>query len=142
MAERITIYDVEAGKLNEKLAEALKKIPEFRMPEWAAFVKTSTAKSRPPFETDWWYKRVASVLRQIYKKGVMGVNRLKAVYGGKKDRGMRPPEFRKGSGKIIRTILQEAEQAGFLIKSEGKRKGRQMTKKGLEFMNKISEEIK
>jgi len=142
MAEKITIYDVPADKFNEKLAEALRKIEEFKMPEWAYFIKTSVARARVPYEQEWWYKRVASILRQIYRKGVIGVNRLKIRYGGKKKRGVKPPEFRKGSGKIIRVILQQAEKSGWIIKCEGKKKGRQLTKKGLEFLNSIAEKIK
>ena len=138
----MSIYEVPADKFNEKLAEALSKLEEFKMPEWAVFVKTSPARARVPFEREWWYKRAASILRQVYIRGVVGVNKLKNRYGGRKSRGMRPEEFRKGSGKIIRVILQQAEQAGFLAKSDGKKKGRQLTKKGLEFMNKISEEAK
>jgi len=137
-----TIYEVPADKLNEILAEALKKTEEFKMPEWASFVKTSVARARPPQERDWWYKRVASILRQIYIRGVVGVNRLRLRYGGKKNRGAKPEEFRKGGGKIVRTILRQAEKAGFVEKVEGKKKGRQLTKKGLEFINKIAEKIK
>lgn len=142
MAEKITLYDVEADKFNKQLAEALKKLEEFKMPEWAGFVKTSTSKARPPFDTDFWHKRAASILRQIYIRGVVGVNRLKIKYGSKKKRGVKPEEFRKGSGKIIRTILQQAEKAGLLEKAEGKRKGRQLTKKGLEFLNKVVASLK
>jgi len=137
-----TIYEVPADKLNEKLAAALKNLEEFKMPEWAGFVKTSTAKSRPPEDKDWWYRRAASILRQIYVRGVVGVNRLKLRYGGKKKRGAKPEEYRKGGGKIIRVILQQAERAGFVEKAEGKKKGRQLTKKGLEFMNSIVSKIK
>lgn len=137
-----TIYDAEPAKFNAKLAEALKQIEEFQMPEWAVFVKTSASRVRPPYDTaNYWYIRAASILRQVYIKGVVGVNRLKTKYGGRKKRGSRPEEFRKASGKIIRVMLQQAEKAGLLRKSEGKRKGRELTKKGLEFMNKIASEV-
>ncbi len=138
----ITIHEVPVDKFNEKLAEALNKIPEFKIPDWAVFVKTSTAKERPPQTTDFWYKRAASILRQAYIRGVIGVNRLRTRYGGRKKRGSKPPEFRRSGGKIIRTILQQAEKAGFIIKVDGKRKGRQLTKKGLEFLNKVAEDVK
>ena len=140
--ERITLYDVNAQEYNIKLAEALKKTKDFQVPEWAFFVKSGASKERPPLEEDFWYKRVASILRQVYIKGIIGVSRLRTRYGGRKDRGSRPPEFRKSGGKIIRVILQQAEKAEFLKKSEGKKKGRELTKKGLEFMNKVAEEIK
>jgi len=131
------VYDTKPELYNQKLAEALSKIEEFKMPEWAYYVKTSVAHQRPPSEVEWWYKRVASILRQIFIKGVVGVNRLKTRYGKRKSRGSKPERFRKGSGKIIRVILQQAEKAGFLAQSTTKKKGRQLTKKGLEFLSSI-----
>jgi small subunit ribosomal protein S19e len=68
---------------------------------------------------------------------VVGVERLRTRYGGRKQRGQRPPEFRKGGGKIIRTILQQAESAGFLEKVKEKRSGRKLTVKGREFMEEV-----
>ena len=138
----MSIYNLDPREFNDKLAEELKKIEEFSPPEWAFFVKSGASKESPPLEEDFWYKRVASILRQVYIKGIIGVSRLRTRYGGRKDRGSRPPEFRKSGGKIIRVILQQAEKAEFLKKSEGKKKGRELTKKGLEFMNKVAEEIK
>ena len=129
-----TIYDVEASVYLKSLAEKLKKMDEFEMPGWAIFVKTSTARARPPVG-DWWHIRAASILRQIYINGVIGVSKLRTRYGGKKDRGMAPNRFYKGSGKIIRTILQQAEKAGFVEKIKDKQSGRKLTKKGKEFLD-------
>ena len=137
--ERYGLFEVEAGKYNKLLAEALKRIPEFKKPEWAEFVKTSAARLRPPTE-EFWYKRAASILRQLYINGPVGVGRLKTRYGGRKNRGSKPEEYRKGSGKIIRTILQQAEKAGFVEKYNGKRKGRVLTDYGKKFLEDIKEE--
>ncbi len=134
---KMSVYDIPADEYNKKLAEALKKISEFKMPDWAIFVKTSVARARPPAEEDFWYKRAASILRQIYLKGTVGVNRLRTRYGGRKNRGMKPEEFRKGSGKIIRVILQQAEKAGLVEKYKGKKSGRKLTEKGREFLESI-----
>ena len=112
------VYEISAQEYNLKLADALKEIPEFKEPEWAQFVKSSASKERPIDDLDFWHKRAASILRQIYLRGVVGVERLRTRYGGRKDRGMQPPEFRKAGGKIIRTILQQAEKASFLEKSK------------------------
>ena len=124
------IRTIEPGKYNKLLAEALKKFPEIKEPEWAYLVKTSTHKSRPCIEEDFWCKRTASILRQIYIKGVVGVERLRTRYGGRKDRGARPPEFRKSGGKIIRVILQQLESAGLVEKYKGKKSGRKLTEQG------------
>src|SRR3989344_4484631 len=130
----VDIRTIEAGKYNIKLAEAIKDIKEFQKPEWVDFVKTSTHKQRPSVDPDFWYKRAASILRQIYIKGVVGVERLRSRYGGRKDRGSQPPEFRKAGGKLIRKILQQAESAGFLEKSKERKAGRKLTEKGKSFL--------
>jgi len=134
---KMSIYDIPVDEFNKKLAEALKTLGEFKMPEWAKFVKTSAHKERPPQDNEFWHKRAASILRQIYIKGPVGVNRLKTKYGGRKNRGMKPEEFRKASGKIIRTILQQAEKAGFVEKFKGKKSGRKLTEKGKLFLDSI-----
>lgn len=132
-----TLYDIEAGKYVNALAEKLKNIEEFQAPAWASFVKTSTARARPPAK-EYWHLRAASILRQIYINGVMGVSKLRTRYGGKKDRGMAPNAFFKGSGKIIRVIMQQAEKAGMLEKVKDKKSGRKLTKKGKEFLDEVS----
>jgi len=132
----MAVYDIEPQEYNNKLAEALKKLDEFEVPAWALFVKTSVSRVRPP-QDDFWHKRAASILRQIYIKGVVGVSRLRTKYGGRKKRGMRPEEFRKASGKIIRLILQQAEKAGLLEKSTGKKAGRKLTSKGIKLLESI-----
>lgn len=138
-----SIYEIDAHEYNRKLAEALKEIPEFEQPEWSKLVKSGPAKERPIEDEDFWYKRAASVLRQIHKKKILGVNRLRTKYGSKKDRGAKPEEFMKASGKILRTILQQSDKAGFTelareIKGvKGRRPGRQLTAKGKEFLESI-----
>ena len=139
MIKTSIVYSMPANEYNSKLADALKQIEEFKAPEWAAFVKTGVSRIKPPQEDDFWYKRVASILRQIYVRRVVGVNRLKTRYGGKQNRGMKPEKFRKASGKMIRLILQQAEAAGLLEKSSeaGQRAGRRLTDKGKELMEGI-----
>ncbi|MFA5953823.1 MAG: 40S ribosomal protein S19 [Candidatus Pacearchaeota archaeon] len=137
------VFELNAQEYNLKLAEALKKIPEFKQPEWSKFVKSGSAKERPINDDDFWYKRSASILRQIYNKGILGVSRLRTKYGSKKNRGSRPEQFRKASGKIIRTILQQSDKAGFTeiakdirgVKS--KRPGRKLTEQGKRFLEEI-----
>jgi small subunit ribosomal protein S19e len=124
---------------NLSLAEALKEFPEFEAPEWSKFVKSGVSKERPIEEPDFWYKRTASILRQIYKNKTVGVNRFKTRFGSKKNRGMRPEEFRRASGKIIRVILQQCDKAGFteIFKGKKDRSGRKLTAKGKEFLENI-----
>lgn len=131
------IRTIQPGKYNALLAQALKEVPEFEVPDWAEYVKSSTHKKRPTTDDDFWFKRSASILRQVYIKGVIGVERLRSRYGGRKDRGQRPPEFRKAGGKMIRTILQQGEKAGFLEKVKDKKAGRKLTAEGKKFLENI-----
>lgn len=142
MAEKITVYDIDSQVYNEKLAEALKKIAEFQIPEWAFFVKTGTSRSRPPVDDDFWFKRAASILRQLYKHGTLGVQRMRTRYGGRKERGSKTPEFRRGSGKIIRTILQQGEKAGLVEIAKGSKKGRRLSEKGIQFLDGVASSAK
>jgi len=131
------IRTIEAGKYNNLLAKALKEVPEFEKPEWADFIKSSTHKKRPTSEEDFWHKRAASILRQIYIQGIVGVERLRTRYGGRKNRGQTPAEFRKAGGKMIRTVLQQGEKAGFLEKVKDKKSGRKLTAEGKKFLESI-----
>lgn len=137
------VYESNPIEYNIALAEALKKVPEFKKPEWIEFVKSGPAKVRPIDDNDFWHKRAASVLRQVYRQNIVGVSRLRTKYGSRQNRGMKPERFKKASGKIIRVILQQSDAAGFTeiaktmkgIKS--KKPGRQMTDKGKKFLESI-----
>ncbi len=133
---------IEAGKYNLTLAEALKKDELFQKPEWIDFVKTGSNKARPSIDDDFWFKRAASILRQIYIHEIVGVQRLRTRYGSRKDRGKKPARFIRGGGKIIRVILQQAEKAGLLEKSDSKKKGRKLTVKGKQFLESVVGEAK
>lgn len=138
-AKSSVVYEMPAQEYNKKLADLLKNMPEFKQPEWSYFVKSGMSKARPPRDPDFWYKRAASILRQIYIHKVVGVNRLRTRYGSRKKRGVKPEHFYKASGKIIRTILQQGEKAGILEKFNevGKRAGRKLTEKGKELLESI-----
>lgn len=136
-----TPYDVPANLLIQRLANYLKdEVDQITPPPWASVVKTSSHAQRPPQNTDWWFTRCASVLRKVYVKGPVGIQRLRAEYGGRKDRGVRPEHTRKGSGAIVRKALQQLEEAK-LAKSSGNR-GRIVTKQGRSLLDRLSTEIK
>lgn len=131
------IFSKEPHEFNKLLAEALKKVPEVKAPEWSLFVKTGVSKQRVPESEDFWYIRTASILRQLYIHGVVGVERLRTRYGGRKNRGVRPARFKKSSGKIIRTILQQTEKAEMVETVKERQFGRRLTKKGRDFLDSI-----
>tara|TARA_Y100000310_G_C20428551_1_gene690257 strand:+ start:253 stop:801 length:549 start_codon:yes stop_codon:yes gene_type:complete len=140
MAKEIFSKDPEKFVVN--LAEALKKIPEFSIPEWALFVKSGPSRERPPADLDFWHIRAASILRQLYIKGVVGVGKLRTRYGTRKDRGGKPDRFFKAGGKIIRVILQQAEEAGLVEKVNRLQHGRRLTEAGRNLLDSIEVEEK
>ena len=136
-----TPYDVPPAILIERLAKYLKdNVDAVRPPEWALYVKTGVHKERPPQNSDWWYIRCASLLRKVYVKGPIGVEHLRAEYGGRKDRGVKPEHTRKGSGAIIRKALQQLEEAGLVETVKGE--GRIVTPEGRSLLDSLSTEIK
>jgi len=135
-----TAYDVPPDKLIKKIAEKLKQDKTFTPPEWARFVKTGPHAEKPPMDPDWWYTRCASILRKIYIKKCIGIERLRAEYGGKKDKGSKPYHAVKGSGSIVRKALQQLESAGYVTKIRGK--GRVITPKGQSFVDNTAHEVK
>lgn len=136
-----TPHDVPASKFVEKLADFLKgNVDEINPPSWASFVKTGVHVQRPPENLDWWYIRCASLLRKIYVHGPLGVEKLRAEYGGRKDYGVRPEHAAKASGAIIRKALQQLEAAGLL--KTFKTDGRKVTKKGRKLLEELAEELK
>lgn len=130
--------DVDQQQLVARTAEQLKK--EMGAPQWALFVKTGASKQRPPEQEHWWHLRSASVLRQVYMDGPVGVERLRSFYGGRKRRGHKPPHFHKAGGKIIRTILSELEKLGY-IQKQGK-SGRAITPQGQKFLDGMAKQVK
>jgi small subunit ribosomal protein S19e len=134
-----TVYDASADHLIRKVAEELKKRKEITPPAWAAFAKTGAHKEMPPEDPDWWYVRVAAVLRRVYVDGPLGVERMRSFYGGKKNRGSKPNAFRKGSGSILRKSLQQLEAAGFIVHDKT---GRRVSPAGMAFLDNMAHEVK
>ncbi len=136
-----TAYDVPADVLINRLSGYMKEnIREIQPAEWASYVKTGSHVERMPQNPDWWYVRSASVLRKLYMKGPVGVSRLRRDYGGRKRRGVRPAHFAKAGGNILRSVLQQLEQAG-LAQKDGT-KGRVVSGKGRSLLDAMSTQIK
>jgi|SRR3989338_1617760 len=134
------IRSIAPDKYIKSLAEALKKDhKQITPPSWIGIVKSGVNRQRIIDEPDFWYVRSASILRQIYIRGTVGVIRLRTRYGGRKNRGSRPAEFMPASGKIIRLILQQTEASGLTEKSKTSKAGRKLTEAGKKFLESIAE---
>ena len=133
-----SINDIGPEKANKKLAIELKKIKVINPPSWSAFVKTGNHNERPPENPDWWFVRAASILKNIYNHGPVGVSKMRTRYGGRKNRGRKPERFARASGNIIRKIVQQLEAAELIKESTTQRKGRIIAPKGQSLLDKAS----
>jgi small subunit ribosomal protein S19e len=126
-------------ELIKKVAGILKENEKIVPPEWAGNVKTGVHKDLSPIDDNWWYIRCAAVLRKIYIDGPVGIERLRSVYGGKKDNGSSPYHKAKGSGSIARKTVQQLEAAGYLQKVK---EGRTVSSKGRSMLDNAANEVK
>ncbi len=135
-----TVYDVPPDALIQNVSSKLQKDDNIQPPEWAEFVKTGVHKEKAPVQEDWWFLRTAAVLRKVYTLGPIGVSHLRTEFGGAVDRGAKPYHTKKGSGAIIRLVLHQLEEGGYVVKD--KKKGRIVTPKGQSFLDNCAHEIK
>ncbi|MCX8167165.1 MAG: 30S ribosomal protein S19e [Candidatus Micrarchaeota archaeon] len=133
----VSALDVKPALLINKVKEKLKE--EIQMPEYVKFVKSGAHAERVPEQKDFWYIRCASILYQIYRRSIVGVNRLRRHYGGRKIRGVKPEKHYPASGSIIRRAMVALEKAGYIKKTEN---GRVLTPKGQKLLDSYAKELR
>lgn len=91
----------------------------------------------PPQDSEgWFYKRAASVARHIYLRKQVGVGKLNKLYGGAKNRGLRPHKHVDASGSVNRRVLQALEKIGVVeISPKG---GRRISENGQRDLDRIA----
>lgn len=133
------VYNVKPEILIERLADELDEVEEIEPPEWAEHAKDGVTREQAPQQDDWWQRRGASLLRKLYVDGPKGVRRLSKEYGGKHGPGPEKAHHRSGSRNVVRTALQQLEDAGYVETVEGK--GRRLTPEGRSFLDGLSNEL-
>lgn len=137
-----TIYDVPAEALIAELSERLEDLID--EPDWATFVKSGSNRDLPPDEPRFWFRRAASILRTVAMEGPVGVGSLGTAYGGSKQGSNRyrvaPNHRADASRKMIRVILQQLEDAGFVEESPGDQ-GRIVTAEGRSFLDETAGDV-
>jgi small subunit ribosomal protein S19e len=138
-----TLYDAPAEEVIEALAETLTEESAIEEPDWLQFTKTGVDRELSPEQEDFWTRRAASVLRKVAVDGPVGVNSLQTEYGGAKQGStryrVRPRQKSDASGNIIRTVLQQLEEAGYVEIAEGE--GRQVTPEGHSLLDETAAEV-
>jgi small subunit ribosomal protein S19e len=131
------VYEVNPQELIKAAAAKLKEVIK-EPPEYVHFVKSGVSRERPPQDADFWYMRSASVLRQVYLNGPIGISRLRVRYGSKKEHVVHRKHFMRAGGSIISDSLKALEDAGLVKKDQ---KGRTITPKGKSFLDKLSNSV-
>ncbi len=81
-------------------------------------------------------------MRKTRLKGPIGVSKLRTLYGGKQSRGYKSEVFKKGSGSILRKILQQLEKAELLKQDKkGVHKGRVITPVGIKLIDNVAKRM-
>lgn len=139
-----TLHDVPADELIEAVAATLEaEADAIAEPDWFAYAKSGVARELAPVQEDFWHVRGASLLRTVAVDGPVGVKRLRTAYGGSKQGSnryrVRPNQKTKASGKIIRELLQQLADAGYVEIAEGE--GRQVTGEGRALLDDTAGEV-
>ena len=138
-----TLYDAPAKAVIEALAETFESEDAIAQPDWMPYTTSGASRELPPEQDDFWTRRAASLLRKVAVDGPVGVGALKTEYGGSKQGSnryqVRPKHSADGSGSIIRTALQQLEEAGYVETAEGE--GRTITPDGQRLLDETAEDV-
>jgi ribosomal protein S19E (S16A) len=126
------IKTIDINIFNQTLVKYLKEF-KFTIPEWFNYTKTGVCKERVPDSKDWYYFRMASILRHLVHKP-KGIKKLRYKYSGLKNRGSRPDRVYPSSGNINRKIVQILSKFDLLANHI---KGRYTSTKGKELIKKF-----
>jgi small subunit ribosomal protein S19e len=138
-----TLYDAPAEDLIEAVAEKLADEDAIEAPDWLEFTKTGADRELPPEQDDFWVRRAASLLRKVATNEPVGVGSLQTEYGSAKQGSnryqVRPRKQAEGSGNIIRTALQQLEDAGYVETADGE--GRVIAADGRSLLDETAGEV-
>jgi len=138
-----SLYDAPAEDVIEELTETLQAESALDEPEWLQFTTAGVDRELPPEQEDFWARRAASILRKVAIDGPVGVGALESEYGSAKQGTtryrVRPRQKSDGSGNIIRTILQQLEEAGYVEIAEGE--GRTVTPDGHSLLDETAADV-
>ena len=131
------INEVDSSRLISKAAEKLKGM-NVPMPGYITYVKTGPGKERVPSDPNFWYIRCASILRQVYLNGPIGISRLRLRYGARKRHVVHRHHAARSGGSSIKDAFDALEKLDYVKKGKT---GRILTPKGRSFLDKAAGEV-
>ncbi len=132
------ILEAEGSKLIQRTAEKLRESGNIARPEYVLYVKSGAGRERVPSSTEFWYFRCASILRQTYLNGPIGISKLRTRYSNRKRHVVHKHHNMRAGGSIIKDAFDALEKAGYVKKTKD---GRELTPKGRSFLDKTAGEV-
>lgn len=133
----VNAFEVDTASLIRKSAERL-KAEGIKKPAYVDYVKTGPSRERVPSDKDFWYTRCASILRQVYVNGPIGVSALRTKYGTRKRHVTHRHHHYRAGGSMIKDAFDALEKQGYIKKEKV---GRVITSKGKSFIDKVAKEV-
>ena len=139
-----TVLDVQANKFVNQVAAFFKEKNIIKLPKYAPLVKTSRSNDCEPIDPDYIYYKAAAICRKLYltKSKNIGVGSLRSMFSKKERRGSQPPKTFRAGGKIIRDLVIQLKNAGYVKnygeKEEDSNSGLFLTKTGRSELDKIA----
>ncbi len=131
------IFEIESDQLVKRAAERLRE-QNIQKPSYVDYVKSGAGRDRSPNDDSFWYMRCASILRQTYVNGPIGISKLRTRYGNRKRHIVTHPHHKRAGGSIIKDAFDTLEKEGYVKKTE---EGRIITDKGKSFLDKVANEL-
>ncbi|MGC8479305.1 MAG: 40S ribosomal protein S19 [Candidatus Micrarchaeia archaeon] len=131
------ILEADGSKLISKAAEKLKE-SGIKKPEYIDYVKSGAGRERVPSDTNFWYLRCASIMRQTYIHGTIGITKLRSRYSNRKKHVVHRHHTMPAGGSIIKDAFDALEKIGYVKKTPS---GRTLTPKGRSFLDKLAGEV-
>lgn len=107
------VYRVKAAPLIEAIKETLKNNNEVQQPKDHDMIKTSHGKQFSPEDQYWFYTRMASIVRVAMCKGTVSLKGLARKYSCRKNAGVRPSRYAKGSEFVIESAIEQLIKIGW-----------------------------
>ncbi len=133
----VDVKKVPADLLISNVASKLRSMG-IEQPAWTSYLKDGMGKQKSWDQDDWYYTRLASMMRKLYLYENLGIMRMSEEYGGKVDRGTKRYHPAAGSRYIVRQLFKKLEELG-LVKKE--KTGRVLSPQGRSMLDKSAAEV-
>ncbi len=133
----VNVNEVPADLLLDKLASEFKE-KKVEIPDWANYLKDGIGREKAWVQEDWYYTRLASVLRKVSLKKTIGISRLSQEYGSRQDRGCKRYHPVQGSRFIVRNIFHNLEAMGYIKNDKA---GRSLTPAGQSLLDNAAKKV-